>query len=76
MTMREDGGRRSSKTGSTDAAAEKLDLTAWERTVVAGWRLDTRGTTSLGGGLYSPLKIFILDLLAMAAMWYLTDCSS
>ena len=63
-------------TGSLEVAAEKLDLTTFERTVVAGWRLDTSGTVSFGDGLYSPLRTIVLDLLAMSARWYLTYCSS
>ena len=74
--MSEDVGSTTSKTGSKDAAAEKLDCTTWERIVVAGWREDTNGTASLGVGLYSPFRIFSLDLLAILARWYLTDTSS
>jgi hypothetical protein len=34
--MKEDGGRTTSNTGSIDKAEVKVDLTTWERIVVAG----------------------------------------
>ena len=69
-------GRTVSKNGSKEEAVEKHDLTTFERTVVAGWRLETSGTVSLEGGLYCPFRTIVLDRLAIAAKWYLTEASS
>ena len=73
--MREEKGRMMLRRGSSLMAGENDWGTMLDRHVIAGWRFVTRGTVTLGLGLYWPRRRAVLSLLAMQLRWYLTDFS-
>ena len=68
-------GRRRFNRGSDLQTDEKEVDIIEDKQVIAGCRLVTRGTVSLGFGLKWPESMPILSLLAMEARWNLTDFS-
>ena len=63
-----------SKGSDLQAEEKEVDIIE-DKQVMAGWRLVTRGTVSLGLGLNWPESMPNLSLLAMEASWNLTDFS-
>ena len=73
--MREEEGKMMLRRGSSLIEGENDWGTMVDKQVIAGWRFVTRGTVSLGLGLYSPRRRAVLSLLTMLLRWYLIDFS-